>query len=345
MTAVTTISPTTERLAGMNGLPDATPMTAMTRMDGSDTILSLAQRAENPMTFLTEMGKQLAYSGMLGLKKPEQGTTMLMLCMTERLTPLAVFQKFHIMEDGKLSIKADWALARFREIGGKYKILRDGSDNESASYEFTYQGNVQTFSYSMDDARMEELVKPKSRWIKNPSSMLRARVITGGVRLVAPEVMAGFYSSEELEGQTDSTPTTTPTTTSTTKKTGKSATASTQTATPSPSSATAEADPTVVDAEFQVTTDDKPPFETAATETPTAVDSARTAALMEIELLWGASGKTMADLVAAISAKFPEVKTVDDMSDERINGILENLRKKAATAKAAEVKASGAVGE
>lgn len=331
----TTIPPTSERLAGLNGLPESPPMTALIRMDGSDTILSLAQRSENPMTFLTEMGKQLAYSGMLGLKKPEQGTTMLMLCMTEQLTPLAVFQKFHMMEDGKLSIKADWALARFREIGGKYKILKDGSDNEQASYEFSYQGNTQVFSYSMDDARLEELVKPKSRWVKNPSSMLRARVITGGVRLVAPEVMAGFYSSEELEGQSDAT--TTPAATSATKKTSKSATGSTQAATTTTAS-TPESDSTVIDAEFQVT-DEKAQLETDSK--PTAADSLRTTSIIELTAILESNGQTVADLVKALSAKSPEIKSIDDLSDERLGTLLENLRAKKAAAEKKKAEAAG----
>jgi hypothetical protein len=339
----TTIPPTSERLAGLNGQAEPVPQsTALAKINSGGAILSMANASGNPLAFLSDMGKQMAYSGMLGLKKPEQGSTLLLICITEQKSPLSVIQEYHLMDDGKMTKKADWVLARFREIGGTFKILKDGTDGFEASYTFTFAGNTQTVSYTMDDAKTEGIIKPGSRWTKNPPSMLRARVITNGVRMVAPEVFAGFNTVEELEGQdfvsaAPSTPTA--------SRTRKSATQqATEQPAATPTEKTAATDQTIVDAKFHVT-DENPPFDSPATASPTADDSARTAALMEIELLWGANGKTMADLVSAISAKFPEVKTVDDMSDERINGILENLRKKSAAAEKAKVEAAGASGE
>ncbi len=166
-------------------------------------ILTLAQQAGNPIEFLSKAGEMVAKSGMLGIAKPERGATLLLICMTEGKTPLQVISEFHIMDDGKLAKKAEWVLSRFRQIGGKFFIIDDGSDGKKATYRFVYLDNDITFMYTIDDANKEGLVKTGSRWVKNPASMLRARVITGGVGMVAPEVKAGFNTEEELDGQTD----------------------------------------------------------------------------------------------------------------------------------------------
>lgn len=55
------------------------------------------------------------------------------------------------------------------------------------------------------------LIRPKSAWETDPGAMLRARVITRGVRIVCPGVCAGVYTPEELEDAGHTAPDTPPT--------------------------------------------------------------------------------------------------------------------------------------
>lgn len=324
-------------------------------------ILSLAEKSGNPLDFLSKMGENLAKSGMLGLRKAEQGSTLLMICMTEGKTPLQVISEFHVMDDGKLARKADWVISRFREMGGSYTIIDDGEDNQKATYEFTFKGNTRKVSYTMDEAKAEKIVKKDSRWEKNPASMLRARVITKGVRMVAPEVMAGFYTEEELDGQTDG-----PSPVATSAPRGRPPKSATTEPTATAAQATGNASPSVaqqqpageagevVDAEFQVTPDEptaatattttakteEAPFDASksaatqatekpATSTATAGNSpefTRDATILDIEFQLGRLGMSRADYEKKYFETYKNYKSLDDMPDPELNRILEKMR-------------------
>lgn len=313
-------------------------------------ILSLAEKSGDPMEFLSKMGESIAKSGMLGLRKIEQGSTLLMICMTEGKTPLQVISEFHVMDDGKLARKADWVISRFREMGGSFVIVDDGEDGQKATYEFTFKGNTRRVSYTMDEAKAEKIVKKDSRWEKNPASMLRARVITKGVRMVAPEVMAGFYTEEELDGQTDGPTPTSPKgrTTATAKdKVEPAATvATTATSVPvttsqstsqqtaQPATETADQLGEVIDAEFSVT--DKPATTgtaAAATEQPpfdankkTPEDHKKETLIMDITFQLGRLGMSVADYETGYFKKYGDFKTLDDMPIERLEEQLTKVR-------------------
>jgi hypothetical protein len=55
----------------------------------------------------------------------------------------------------------------------------------------------------MKDAKLaigDKLTKPGSAWVKTKSAMLRSRLITKVVRILAPELIAGVYTPDELDG-------------------------------------------------------------------------------------------------------------------------------------------------
>lgn len=311
---VATADVTATQNENSRGVVQASSPAALIRQNSGSAILSLAEKSGNPMQFLAEMGKHLAFSGMLGLKKPEQGSTLLLICMTENKTPLSVIQEYHLMDDGKMTKKADWVIARFREIGGKYKIIADGEDEQIATYEFTFAGNTMPVSYSIEDAKKEGLLKAGSRWMKNPASMLRARVITKGVRMIAPEVMAGFLCEEELDDAAI-----TPAASSCKPKTSRAAT--TVTAAP------AASDP-VINATVEPDSDqanEAAPFD--ATDTGDSASDITTV-LAEIELTLGEIGMTKADLETGMKKKNSTFTSLDNLEIGQAKQILERLRAK-----------------
>jgi hypothetical protein len=150
---------------------------------------------------LKELGTIFAKSGMFGVNKEEQGQIFALQCITERKTPLDMARTYHLVE-GKLTMRSDAMLAGFRQAGGKCIWKQFNSSVATALFE--HQENKIELSYSIEDAKKAGLVKPNSGWIKNPADMLRARLITKAVRMLAPEIVTGIYTPEEIHDMDES---------------------------------------------------------------------------------------------------------------------------------------------
>jgi hypothetical protein len=102
-------------------------------------------------------------------------------------------------------------LAKFRAAGGKAKWSNLGDDGKFAEAVFSYDGQELKIRYSIEDARKavgeKKLVDPDSNWAKDCGAMLRARCITKAVRILAPEIIAGIYTPEELDDTSTAKPT------------------------------------------------------------------------------------------------------------------------------------------
>lgn len=157
-----------------------------TNLQTSDTALANVER----------MGAAMCQSGMFGCTRREQGTILAIACITMGMSPLDVANKYHII-DGKLSKKAGAALAEFKARGGKYKWLRTGQEpdqdqeNLEAVGEFTLDGETITVRFDMAMARKAGLVRAKSAWETFPWKMLRARVESDAIGMLAPEIYFG----------------------------------------------------------------------------------------------------------------------------------------------------------
>ena len=153
---------------------------------------------ENPNTFgvIEKAGAVFAKSGMFGCEKLEQGIVLAMICASERISPTQLCRTYHII-DGKLSKKSMAALAEFNARGGKHKWLKTGEepskseDEREAVGEFTLDGVTVTARFSIGDARRAGIWRAKSAWEKQPANMLRARVASNAVGMLAPGIYAG----------------------------------------------------------------------------------------------------------------------------------------------------------
>lgn len=160
--------------------------------------LALYDRIENPLDAVERMGNFLAVSGMFGCDKKEQGQVLALACMCERKSPFEILKTYHII-NGKLSMRADAMLAGFRQAGGKVTWKR--FDNEAAIAVWSLDNNKDVeIGFTIDDAKRAGFIpaKPGSGWQKNPDAMLRARCISKAMRMLAPEVVAGTYTPEEV---------------------------------------------------------------------------------------------------------------------------------------------------
>lgn len=166
--------------------------------NGAGTALAVYNRISDPMAYVVQMGSAIAKSGMFGCNNDQQGQVLAMACICKGIDPIDFANTYHII-GGKLSMRADAMLAKFRSKGGKHKWLRDGEDGQIATLQLSIEGEEVTSSFAIEEAVRAELVKAGGNWVKNPGSMLRARAISKGVRMLRPEIIAGCYSPEELE--------------------------------------------------------------------------------------------------------------------------------------------------
>lgn len=161
---------------------------------GGDSYGSLV----DSMDALDRLGETIAYSGMFGAKNKEQGRILALQCVTEKKAPLELAKNYHLI-DGKLSMRADAMLAGYRQRGGKVQWQQ--FDDKAAKARWIYDGNDLVLGYTLDDATKAGAwpAKPGSNWAKFPGAMLRARLISTAVRMLAPEVNCGMYVPEELD--------------------------------------------------------------------------------------------------------------------------------------------------
>lgn len=140
---------------------------------------------------IDRLGDTFAKSGMFKCTRIEQGRTIVVMCMTMGITPTEFLAKYDLI-DGAPRKKALACLADFRRAGGRHKWLTASDDMKKATGEFTYEGQTYTVTFTIEDAQRQGLsFKPGSNWVKTPSNMLRARVITTAIGMLAPEIVAG----------------------------------------------------------------------------------------------------------------------------------------------------------
>jgi len=158
-------------------------------------------KIENPMTAIAELGNMFHKSGIMGVSTPGDGAVVALTCMCEGITPLEFAKTYHII-NGRPSMRADMMHAKFRSAGGKVAWLNMGDDGKAAEATFEFEGQQAPIKYTIEDAKNvvgDKLDKPDSNWKKDRGAMLRARLITKAIRILAPELIAGVYTPEELE--------------------------------------------------------------------------------------------------------------------------------------------------
>lgn len=161
--------------------------------------LAIYDKITDPMAYAREMGTAIAKSGLFGCENESQGVVLAMACICERINPIEFARTYHIIKN-RLSLRADAMLAKFISAGGKVKWTNLGDDGSEARGKWSFGEYTDLdVGFSMKDAVRAKLVKADSNWEKWPGEMLRARAITKAIRIVAPHIVAGYASTEELD--------------------------------------------------------------------------------------------------------------------------------------------------
>ena len=149
-----------------------------------------------PVSDLERMAQAVASSKLFGVTNPEQALALMLVAQAEGLHPATAARDYHIIQ-GRPSLKADAMLARYLNSGGKVE-WHDHTDAK-VSATFTHPaGGTLKIEWDMARAKAAELAG-KDMWKKYPRQMLRARVVSEGIRATNPAVAVGIYTPEEVQ--------------------------------------------------------------------------------------------------------------------------------------------------
>ena len=154
-----------------------------------------------PFQDMQQMAEVAAGSKMFGFKNTQEAMAIMLLCQAENLHPAVAMRDFHVIQ-GRPALKADAMLARFQQAGGKVE-WKEYTDEKVTGVFSHPQGGTLELSWTLAKAKAIGIAS-KDNWKNYPRAMLRARVVSEGIRSVYPGCVVGVYTPEEVQ---DFTPT------------------------------------------------------------------------------------------------------------------------------------------
>jgi hypothetical protein len=142
------------------------------------------------------MANAVVKSQLFGMKTVEQATALMLIAQAEGYHPALAARDYHIIQ-GRPTLKAETMMARFQQQGGKveWKTLTDKEVTATFSHP---SGGSATITWTFEQAKQASLTG-KDNWKHYPRAMLRARVVSEGIRTVFPGVVLGVYTPEEVQ--------------------------------------------------------------------------------------------------------------------------------------------------
>ena len=190
-----------------------------------------------PISDMEKMAANVATSGMFGVKTSAQAMALMLLCQAEGMHPMLALRRYHIVE-GRPSMRADAMQGEFEARGGgvlwhlrtdelcgatlfadkasmkeketierakrRFEAMKRGADDEVSAEAWPGEETIVRTAVDAWQKGISATWKDgkqilKHNWEQSPRQMLTARVITEGVRLIAPGLIAGIYSPDEIE--------------------------------------------------------------------------------------------------------------------------------------------------
>ena len=151
-----------------------------------------------PLSDIERMGAVMASSKMFGFKTIEEAVALMLIAQAEGNHPAMAAQEYNVIM-GRPALKADAMMARFQKAGGivEWEEMTDDVVSAYFSHPKSCPKPVKV-DWTMERAKQAKLTG-KDNWTKYPRQMLKARVISEGVRMTYPGVTVGLYTPEEVE--------------------------------------------------------------------------------------------------------------------------------------------------
>lgn len=148
-----------------------------------------------PVSDLERMAKAFAASKLFGIQNAEQGLALCLLAQAEGLHPATAARDYHII-NGRPAKKAEAMLRDFIAAGGKVEWHTLTDEQADATFSHPAGGSAR-IDWTLKRAQQAGINTPM--WKKYPRQMLRARLVSEGVRTVCPSATSGMYVPEEVQ--------------------------------------------------------------------------------------------------------------------------------------------------
>jgi hypothetical protein len=149
-----------------------------------------------PVQSLERMAQAIANSKLFGVTNVDQALALMLVAQAEGLHPATAARDYHIIQ-GRPALKADAMLARYLNSGGKVEWHEHTDLKVAATFTHPAGGSLK-IEWDIPRAKAAGL-DGKDMWKKYPRQMLRARVISEGIRATNPAVAVGIYTPEEVQ--------------------------------------------------------------------------------------------------------------------------------------------------
>jgi len=141
------------------------------------------------------MAESIVKSKFYGFTDINQVMAVMIVAQAENKHPGTVVQEYDIIQ-GRPALKSQAILARFQQAGGKVEYITYTDDKVEMTFSHPAGGSL-TLAWTMKQAAAIGLAS-KDNWKKYPRAMLKARVVSEGVRAVYPACILGHYAVEEV---------------------------------------------------------------------------------------------------------------------------------------------------
>ena len=162
----------------------------------SNTQLTQQVNTQVALGDMQVMANAIVKSGLFGMKTADQALALMIVATAEGRHPGSVASDYHIIQ-GRASLKSDSMLARFQQSGGRVEWHDHTNEKVAATFSHPAGGSLR-IDWDMPRAKAAGL-GGKDNWRSYPRQMLRARVISEGVRATFPAVLNGMYTPEEVQ--------------------------------------------------------------------------------------------------------------------------------------------------
>ena len=148
-----------------------------------------------PFNEIEQMATSIAASKLFGINNKDQAIALMLLCQAEGLHPAIAARDYHLIQ-GRPALKADAMLARFQQAGGSVTWKEYTNDAVTGLFSHPQGGSLEV-TWTLVQAKSIGIAS-KDNWKNYPRAMLRARVISEGIRAVFPGCVVGVYTPEEV---------------------------------------------------------------------------------------------------------------------------------------------------
>lgn len=170
-----------------------------TALTTTQTTLANPLPGEQEWCTILSIAGTLVKSGLLpsSIKTAEAASAVILKGRELAIPPMQAFSHIHVIQ-GRPTCSSELMLALLARGGCTWDWTKDGSTGE-AEILFRRKGFKDVPGrFTLDEAKKAGLLN-KDTWKNYPASMLRARAIASGARMIGPDLLAGMsYTPEEL---------------------------------------------------------------------------------------------------------------------------------------------------